>query len=80
MNLFSGKKGEALRAAPCVCKDRPELQCPGQWEPGCDLGNNEKFARAVSLDATGCHGDPGECRFNGACMYHCGRAVPPEAA
>lgn len=24
-----------------------------------------------------CTGDPGECRFNGACMYHCGRLAPP---
>jgi hypothetical protein len=47
MNLFSGKKGEALRAAPCLCKDRPELQCPGQWEPGCDLGANEAHVRVV---------------------------------
>jgi hypothetical protein len=31
----------------CACKDRPASQCPGQWEPGCDLGNNEKFVRVV---------------------------------
>lgn len=28
----------------CICKDRPKSQCPGEWEPGCDLGANEKFA------------------------------------
>lgn len=29
----------------CMCKDRPLSKCPGEWEPGCDLGNNAKFAR-----------------------------------
>jgi hypothetical protein len=27
----------------CMCKDRPAEECPGEWEPGCDLGNNEKY-------------------------------------
>jgi hypothetical protein len=38
----------ALRAAlagPCPCGDRPADQCPGEWEPGCDLGNNPKYAK-----------------------------------
>jgi hypothetical protein len=42
----------ALRAAleePCPCGDRPAAQCPGEWEPGCDLGNNPKYARRVNL-------------------------------
>lgn len=26
-----------------------------------------------------CTGDPGECSFNGACMYRCGRVDPPAA-
>lgn len=29
----------------CVCGDRLKAMCPGEWEPGCDLGNNEKHAR-----------------------------------
>lgn len=29
----------------CHCKDRPASECPGEWEPGCDLGNNENYAR-----------------------------------
>jgi len=41
----------ALRAAPeqCSCGDRAKDQCPGEWEPGCDLGNNPKYARRVPL-------------------------------
>lgn len=35
-----GAGAEAL----CACKDRPASQCPGEWEPGCDLGANERFA------------------------------------
>jgi hypothetical protein len=29
---------------PCACKDRLADECPGQWEPDYDLGNNEKYA------------------------------------
>jgi hypothetical protein len=25
-------------------------KCPGEWEPGCDLGNNPKYARKVPLE------------------------------
>jgi hypothetical protein len=39
----------ALKAAQpvplCMCKDRPLSDCPGEWEPGCDLGANEKYVR-----------------------------------
>lgn len=35
----------------CPCKDRPASQCPGEWEPGCDLGANEKYVR-VHRDPT----------------------------
>lgn len=28
----------------CQCGDRPREECTGEWEPNCDLGNNEKFA------------------------------------
>lgn len=42
----------ALKAAleqpeQCACGDRPKDKCPGEWEPGCDLGNNPKYARRV---------------------------------
>ena len=33
----------------CSCKDRPATKCPGEWEPGCDLGNNPKHARPVNV-------------------------------
>jgi hypothetical protein len=36
----------------CMCKDRPASKCPGEWEPGCDLGNNPKFARAAPAAQT----------------------------
>ncbi len=38
---------EAALAEPCPCGDRPAAQCPGEWEPGCDLGNNPEYARRV---------------------------------
>lgn len=28
----------------CSCGDRESSKCPGQWEPGCDLGNNADHA------------------------------------
>lgn len=37
----------AVDAEPCACKDRPLSQCPGEWEPGCDLGRNEKYVVPV---------------------------------
>ena len=35
----------ALRRAflQCACKTRAASDCPGEWEPGCDLGANENF-------------------------------------
>ena len=24
----------------CMCKDRAAKDCPGNWQPGCDLGAN----------------------------------------
>lgn len=42
---------DALRAAlaeqKCSCGDRRADQCPGEWEPGCDLGANEKYAKVA---------------------------------
>jgi hypothetical protein len=42
-------------AAPplCVCKDRPLEDCPGEWEPGCDLGNSATHVRAVNMSPLG---------------------------
>lgn len=37
-----GAGSEAL----CMCKDRAASACPGEWEPGCDLGNNAAHVRA----------------------------------
>lgn len=39
---------EILRDAigqDCMCKDRALSACPGEWEPGCDLGANQAHAR-----------------------------------
>ena len=30
----------AMAEMRCMCKDRSATNCPGEWEPGCDLGNN----------------------------------------
>ena len=43
----------ALRAAlaeQCKCGDRPADKCPGEWEPGCDLGENEEHAVVAEQD------------------------------
>ena len=37
----------ALAEQKCPCGDRPADQCPGEWEPGCDLGANEKHAKVA---------------------------------
>ena len=31
----------------CHCNDRPADQCPGEWEPGCDLGANPAHVRVA---------------------------------
>ena len=31
----------------CMCKDRALSECPGEWEPGCDLGANPAHARVT---------------------------------
>lgn len=49
--IFAVTYKAALAAAPmppeqqCGCGDRPASLCPGEWEPGCDLGANEKYVR-----------------------------------
>jgi hypothetical protein len=34
----------------CNCGDREASKCPGEWEPGCDLGANPKYAKVVPLE------------------------------
>lgn len=33
----------------CSCGDRLKVACPGEREPGCDLGNNPRYAKRVNL-------------------------------
>jgi len=33
----------------CSCGDRLKVACPGEWEPGRDLGNNPSYAKRVNL-------------------------------
>lgn len=35
----------------CACEDRPASQCPGEWEPGCDLGSNPAHVRVHHMSA-----------------------------
>jgi hypothetical protein len=38
----------------CRCGDRAAVWCPGKWEKGCDLGNNEDHtvpAKQSDVDA-----------------------------
>ena len=44
-NVGSTERLGAGEEARCVCGDRALSECPGEWEPGCDLGNNEKFVK-----------------------------------
>jgi hypothetical protein len=37
----------------CSCGDRLKVACPGEWEPGCDLGNNPRYEKRVNLPS-GC--------------------------
>ena len=37
----------ALAEQKCPCGDRPADQCPGEWEPGCDLGANERYVKVA---------------------------------
>lgn len=40
-------------AAMCACKDRTAADCPGEWEPGCDLGANPAHVRVYRPAASG---------------------------
>ena len=33
----------------CGCGYLPVSECPGEWEPGCDLGSNEDYAVVSNL-------------------------------
>lgn len=37
------RKALARQVGLCSCGDRPSTQCPGEWEPGCDLGANPAY-------------------------------------
>ena len=44
------KAANALRTAlaeQCQCGEKPKTECPGEWEPGCGLGANAKYAKRV---------------------------------
>jgi hypothetical protein len=68
----------------CSCGDRLKDQCPGEWELGCDLGNNPAFARRVALEQpeqepewlTGCP----SCGMDGGCDCDEGTYNPPRRA
>ena len=47
--LIATLKAALEQPVQCACGDRPKGKCPGEWEPGCDLGNNPKYARRVPL-------------------------------
>ena len=42
-----GHNGMATSEARCMCKDRALSDCPGEWEPGCDMGNNPDYVSAA---------------------------------
>lgn len=48
----------------CMCKDRPKTECPGEWEPGCDLGANEKFVRPYQPQQERCTYPDCNCPFD----------------
>lgn len=37
--------------ARCACAEKAASDCPGEWEPGCDLGNSEAHAKAAPAPA-----------------------------
>ena len=67
---FAEKKLAAL-AEPCPCGDRSAAECPGEWEPGCDLGNNPKYAKRVNL------AEPVQEPVRGSEMRRCPRCWEP---
>jgi hypothetical protein len=60
--------------ALCMCKDRPLTECPGEWEPDCDLGNNPAYVKVFvpAKPATpAVEPEPALpiCRTDGRCQY-----------
>jgi len=55
---------EAAQPAPtaaealCMCGDRASTACPGEWEPGCDLGNNPAYVRVAQPAPTAAPAEP----------------------
>jgi hypothetical protein len=57
LDAYSWEQVNAARAAlrtalseQCPCGEKPKAECPGEWEPGCDLGANAKYARRVKRE------------------------------
>lgn len=48
-NVGSNDQLGAASEACCICKDRAVSACPGEWEQGCDLGNNEAYVRVHKM-------------------------------
>ncbi len=46
-HVLAATPSPAEQPEMCVCKYRPASECPGEWEPGCDLGANEKFVKVA---------------------------------
>ena len=61
--------------ARCMCKDRALSACPGEWEPGCDLGNNPAHVRVANRAACEVDRDWLKC-WRGAC-YDAKQCVAP---
>jgi hypothetical protein len=48
---LAAQPAQAATEPHCWCGDRKFSECPGQWEPGCDLGANAKHAVAAPPEA-----------------------------
>ena len=53
-NVGSNDQLGAGAEARCMCNDRALSACPGQWEPGCDLGNNPAYVRRAKREQPIC--------------------------
>ena len=47
VNQLANRLADA-ESAVCACKDRDQSACPGEWEPGCDFGNNPAHVRVAN--------------------------------
>lgn len=50
LGLLPTSAEDDTAVAMCQCRDRQLSACPGEWEPGCDLGSNPAFVRAAVDD------------------------------